>query len=432
MYIADIMSSPRGTTAVPDTPQETAHGRLADTQTLPEAIGTGAVEYRRGTHIPALDGLRGLAIILVIFFHFTVNDKSADGIRRVILHATNAGWIGVDLFFVLSGFLITSILLDAKGTQGYFRNFYMRRVLRIFPLYYGTLLVAFVIIPLFHPVAVRNEWALWVYLANFFPARGSAFIHFWSLAVEEQFYLVWPAVVLLLGRRWLMGVCVALIATALACRFQRVLTGANTELTYYMIHCRMDSLAVGALLALAARGQGGMAALATPAKVTMAVSVAVLGGIYVYNHAFFGYADKRVQTIGYTLLALFFGSLLVLTVLAKPGAVLGRAFSTPALRFFGKYSYGIYVIHGLLHPWIKHQFPPEAMPKGPLFYAAVAGRIAIGTAISVAGAVLIWHIYEKHFLKLKRFFEYRARTLTKPVREAILPNPLSPALTTNP
>jgi peptidoglycan/LPS O-acetylase OafA/YrhL len=415
-----------------DTAEKVAHGRLAEAQPLPEAVGVRTVEYRRGVHVPVLDGLRGLAILLVIVFHFTVTDRGADGVRRVILHATNAGWIGVDLFFVLSGFLITSILLDAKGTQGYFRNFYMRRVLRIFPLYYGTLFVAFVAIPLFHPVAVKHQWALWVYLANFFPARDSAFIHFWSLAVEEQFYLVWPAVVLLLGRRSLMGVCVALIATALACRFQRVLTGANTELTYYMIHCRMDSLAVGALLALAARGPAGMAALATPAKATMAVCLLLLGGIYARNHGFFGYANPRVQSIGYTLLALFFGSLLVLTVLAGPRTVLGRTFGTPVLRFFGKYSYGIYVIHGLLHPWIKHQFPPEAMPKGALFFAAVAGRIVIGTAISVAAAVLIWHIYEKHFLKLKRFFEYRARTLTKPVKEAVIPEPLAPALTNNP
>lgn len=399
---------------------------------LRRALDVNTTGYRPGAHIPALDGLRGLAILLVIVFHFTVTDRGADGIRRVVLHATSAGWVGVDLFFVLSGFLITSILLDARGTEGYFRNFYMRRVLRIFPLYYGTLLVAFVLLPLFHRVAVQNEWALWVYVANFFPARGSAFIHFWSLAVEEQFYMVWPAVVLLLGRRWLMGICCAVIATALACRFGRVLSGANTELTYYMIHCRMDTLAVGGLLALAARGGGGMAALATPAKVTMAVCLVLLGGIYVANHGYFGYADPRVQTVGYTLLAFFFGSLLVLTVLAGPGTLLAKAFSTPVLRFFGKYSYGIYVIHGLLHPWIKHEFPPESMPQGGLFFAAVAGRILIGTALSVAAAVLIWHIYEKHFLKLKRFFEYRARTLTQPAKEAVIPNPFGPVLTTSP
>jgi peptidoglycan/LPS O-acetylase OafA/YrhL len=432
MYIADVMTGAPRITGVADAAEQLAPTRLADAQTLPEAVGVSTVEYRRGVHIPALDGLRGLAIVLVIIFHFTVHQRGADGIRRVILHAGNAGWIGVDLFFVLSGFLITSILLDAKGTQGYFRNFYMRRVLRIFPLYYGTLLVAFVLVPLFHQVAVKNQWALWVYLANFFPARDSAFIHFWSLAVEEQFYLVWPAIVLLLGRRGLIGVCIAVIATALACRVYRVDARLNTELTYYMIHCRMDSLAVGALLAVLARGKGGMAALATPAKVTMGVSLLLLGGIYVYNHGYFGYDDRRVQTVGYTLLALFFGSLLVLTVLASPRTMLARAFSTPVMRFFGKYSYGIYVIHGLLHPWIKHQFPPEAMPKGGLFFAAVAGRIVIGTAISVAAAVLIWHIYEKHFLKLKRFFEYRARTLTQPVKEAVIPNSVSPALTTNP
>jgi peptidoglycan/LPS O-acetylase OafA/YrhL len=388
---------------------------------VPEAVGTRAVQLRRGVHIPALDGLRGLAILLVVVFHFTVRAEGSGTLRRVLLHLSAAGWVGVDLFFVLSGFLITSILLDAKGSDGYFRNFYMRRVLRIFPLYYGTLFVAFAIVPLFHPVAVRNQWALWAYLANFYPAKDSAFTHFWSLAVEEQFYLVWPAVVLLLGRREMIAFCGVVIATALACRVGRVLNHKDAELTYYMIHCRMDSLAVGGLLALSAHGPAGMTALAKPAKWVGSIALLLLGGIYVYQHGYFGYNAPLVQTIGHTLLGLFFGSLLVLTVLASRPSVLGRAFNGTTLRFFGKYSYGIYVIHGLLHPWLNSYFPLKAMPKGGLFYAAWGGRILLGAAISTAAAVAIWHAYEKHFLKLKRFFEYRAPTLTLPVRDAVLP-----------
>ena len=146
--------------------------------------------------------------------------------RLAIQRLTGAGWVGVDLFFVLSGFLITSILYEAKQSDGYFKNFYMRRVLRIFPLYYGVLFVAFAVVPLFHPYQTgfyktisHNQIFLWTYLQNYvqLPWEGWAgFTHFWSLAVEEQFYLVWPAVVFLLNRRALMGVSIGMVVTALA------------------------------------------------------------------------------------------------------------------------------------------------------------------------------------------------------------------------
>lgn len=388
----------------------------------------------RAVHIPVLDGLRGLAILLVIVFHFTVSDSNNGALRRSVLYLTGAGWVGVDLFFVLSGFLITTILYQAKESDGFFRNFYMRRVLRIFPLYYGVLLVAFGIAPLFHKVAVDNQWALWLYLTNFVPVNHSSFVHFWSLAVEEQFYMVWPAVVFVLNRRALMGVCGAMMLAALVARIVRVSTGSNAELTYYATYCRMDSLAVGALIALVALAPGGIAALARPAKWVGAIAGAFLVGMYVWNRGFFHpYMPYKphvthldggmvVQTVGYSLLGLFFGAVLIRAILASPDSLFGRIFNSLGLQFFGKYSYGIYVIHGLIHPLLHHHLPPAAMPKGGgMFFLALAGRIALGTAVSVAGALLTWHLYEKHFLKLKRFFEYRAKTLTEPVNDGIVP-----------
>ena len=161
-------------------------------------------------HIPALDGIRGLAILLVLLCHFPLygDMQPTIFIDKLFYAMTRAGWCGVDLFFVLSGFLITGILYDAKGSRFFFRNFYMRRCLRIFPLYYGVLAVFFVIVPFVLPLGRNYELFLkdqawyWSYLTNIKIAiegwpKFYALAHFWSLAVEEQFYFVWPFVVFL-------------------------------------------------------------------------------------------------------------------------------------------------------------------------------------------------------------------------------------------
>ncbi len=404
----------------------------ADAQPADPAIAVAtrdaAANPRRGVHIPALDGLRGLAILLVLLFHFAPYDPHYTGLRLKVVHLLGMGWVGVDLFFVLSGFLITSILWEAKQSKGYFRNFYMRRVLRIFPLYYGVLFVAFAVIPLVRPyhsleyqnVARHQAW-LWTYLCNFTHLEWAGFTHFWSLAVEEQFYLVWPAVVLLLNRRALMSTCAALIVAALVIRLFRVATHCDPQMTYYFTPCRMDALATGALLALAAHGPAGITSLARPARWIALASALLLLAIFVSNRATFSLLNPRVQTIGYSLLAAFFGAGLVLSVTAPSASLLGRALNNTTLRFFGKYSYGLYVLHGLLHPWIEKRLPFKTFSANlHSFYLGLLAYAAIGTGISLAGALLSWHLYEKHFLKLKRFFEYRARTLTEPVTDAIV------------
>src|SRR5205823_1934832 len=149
--------------------------------------------------------------------------RPAVALDRIAVVLVEPGWSGVDLFFVLSGFLITGILCDAKGRDGYFRNFFTRRILRIFPLYYGFLGVVFLLLPRVTPFG-RHLAALlhyqvwyWTYLLNvLISLRGwppvADFNHFWLLAVEDQFYLVWPFVVYMLGRRALLAACVGIAA----------------------------------------------------------------------------------------------------------------------------------------------------------------------------------------------------------------------------
>ena len=173
--------------------------------------------------------LRAIAILLVMVFHYEVRDWPwRSGVAWPLWAVIREGWLGVDLFFVLSGFLITGILLDTRGLPGYFRNFYARRTLRIFPVYYGYLVAVFVLLPpVVSSVAATPagvQWWFWTYASNlplgvegwrFSPGFVS---HFWSLAIEEQFYLVWPAIVLFARRRTLAWTCVACIAGALAFR----------------------------------------------------------------------------------------------------------------------------------------------------------------------------------------------------------------------
>src|SRR5688500_14259012 len=222
--------------------------------------------------IPALDGLRGIAIILVMLHHFTYI-RPTSGIDGLIGSVMFFCWSGVDLFFVLSGFLITGILLDTRGSEKYFTTFYARRTLRIFPLYYLVLFLALVVLPNFpalHAMLTAQEetgqvvmpaqWPYWLYLTNFAIAdRG--WVHgwvdvAWSLAIEEQFYLVWPLVIWLCPPRVVAVLCAVILVAEPAARV--FLRGAEEEPVlvlpiYVLTWFRLDGLAMGALLALAQR-----------------------------------------------------------------------------------------------------------------------------------------------------------------------------------
>ena len=369
---------------------------------------------RLGRHIPALDGIRGIAILLVMIYHgviLSVETSAEDYFLRI----ARAGWCGVDLFFVLSGFLITGILHDAKGGQHYFRSFYMRRLVRIFPLYYAVLVLAFYVIPNLFYVnqAIKGDQAwFWLYASNFWYAfrsdhRSVPLDVTWSLAIEEQFYMVWPALMFFLSRRSMMKVCLAMIPLALLSRVALVGAGYGKEFAYFLTFCRLDALAVGAFIALAARGPGGVAGLITPARRLLIGSGLILVVIFLIQRNFSEFG-KPVLTVGFTTLAVFFGSILVMVIATPSGSRLHRFLCFPLLIVFGKFSYAMY----LFHVPVQRNISEHVFGRGQLKMITgvqLVGQMVfylITISIVVGIAWLSWHLYEKHFLKLKKYFPY--------------------------
>jgi peptidoglycan/LPS O-acetylase OafA/YrhL len=368
--------------------------------------------------VPALDGLRGIAILLVLVYHYLGNLGVAMPVFRQLLGVLHSGWIGVDLFFVLSGFLITGILFDARQTAHYFRNYYARRTLRIFPLYYGVLAVLFLVVPLFsnyfdHPRAVQGYF--WLYATNVYVGTHpdihavtgwTSLAHLWSLAMEEQFYLVWPFVIWVCSRRQAIGVCAVVIAAAIASRCFMTATGYAPESIYFLPWCRMDALAIGGLVALLARGPRGMEALVQPAKYAVVPCTVILAVMF-FQEDVLNNVAPAMQTVGYTILAFFFAAVLVFTVQARHGSQLQRILTTSVLRTLGKYSYGMYVFHMLLYPALVMLFhdPIRGIVHSTRLSEVVFAAVSITVIFAVAWAS--WHLFEKHFLKLKRHFEYQ-------------------------
>jgi peptidoglycan/LPS O-acetylase OafA/YrhL len=368
---------------------------------------------RRVDIVPALDGVRGAAILLVLAH----NLNPFEGGRLVdqwVSLAFNFGWVGVQLFFVLSGYLISGILLDSREAPGYYRAFFGRRVLRIFPLYYGTLLVCLVILPALGlaPAALladrgHSVW-LWTYLINWAEPLGvpiAAFPHFWSLAVEEQFYLVWPFVVRRTTPRRLFAVAAVLVVVAFASRLALRHAGAGEPGPYMFTICRMDALGLGAAVAAVIRVPAWHArAVAWRRGLGVAaVALFVVGLVATRGYPRTSYAD---QTFGYTILAAVFAAVVLGVVLdhERGRGSVGALFANPVLRSFGKYSYAIYMFHQPFNLLIGMPLLVSLHPHG-IGLKAGGTYMLIVIAASYLAAVISYYGYEKHFLALKRFFQ---------------------------
>jgi len=375
---------------------------------------TAATNLDLHKRIPALDGLRGIAILAVFFRHYAGGlEKTATSTALHILGMLfNFGWSGVDLFFVLSGFLITGILFDTQGKPGYYKNFYARRLLRIFPPYYLLAAIYLALTPL---LAAHWKWgqlSFLVYLgyplALIWPALAEVspsvhITHLWSLCAEEQFYLIWPwTIAKLRTSRAILRVCLALAIATLLFRIAICVTGwVDITWTHDFLGCRMDALAIGAAIAIAVRGPLENRLMKWAPIIFPLAAVSVIA-ICLFRRTT-DHSDPAIATIGFTLIALAYGALIVLAL--RHGTWLERLLSTRVLRLFGKYSYAMYLFDFPLTVFLS--------PRREFFIAA-SHSYAIGSAVFLLVCLLVnllvaaasFHFVESPIMRLKTRFNY--------------------------
>ncbi len=372
------------------------------------------------SHIPALDGLRGLAALAVVCSH-VFPGNTVTPLTRAVRYLFGFGATGVDLFFVLSGFLITGILVDSLDEPHFFRTFYMRRILRIFPLYYAVIAIFALAALLFGLRYDKQLPSMALYLQNtslittpIYAYAGPSPLplsHFWSLAVEEQFYLVWPLLVFLLkSRRSLFAVCLGFILLDPLLRALLLLHGWG----YYPVHentfLRADSLLGGAGVALLLRSRFHDKTLGAAILVILAGAAATALLLIAEAHA----ATCPVWwppvglSLRYTSLMLLYAGCLMTAL--KP-TWFARLLRQPALRTVGKYSYGLYVLHLLIFGYIQEpirQFMAAHLTPNKAIGVGVTGCVCLG--LSFLAAFASYQLFEKRFLRLKRLFAYRQQS----------------------
>jgi peptidoglycan/LPS O-acetylase OafA/YrhL len=373
---------------------------------------------------PQLDGLRFCAVAAVVVEH-NWDPPAAPWIFGRLDYAE----FGVRLFFVLSGFLITGILIRgremADATEGDRRsvlsNFYARRFLRIFPIYYLTLIV--VVILGVGPAREAWPW-LFAYGTNFYVWAHLHFLgplgHLWTLAVEEQFYIVWPWLVLFLPRRYLLPVLVGLIAAAPLYRLyasfhyreDTLHNFASGTLTIGVL----DSLALGSLLALLAPSIS-----ASPQRDRMLRRYLLVPGLIVWfavmATAHYGFDEHAFITLGQTGEALVCGWLVVHAARGFRG--FGRVLELRPIAYVGKISYGVYIFHLLVPVGLA----AVATHLGYTYQGSGFGSFAPSAIVTIALAAASWHFFEAPINRLKRFFPYRA----SPAPRAPRPVPVAEA-----
>ena len=338
--------------------------------------------------MPELDGLRGLAVLGVIFYHC-----SPRLLGTWVHYASLWGWAGVNLFFVLSGFLITSILLQSLGKPRYFRNFYGRRALRILPVYVLVLVVVYLSAPWFIGPTITEAvkaapWLAYIFFVhNLFhlavpPAIGPT----WSLAIEQQYYLLWAPLVRFMGRAWMLAA--VLVCALVASPLLRLANYHWLNPTHTLIH--LDGIAWGSLLAL------GLFTLPLSRRAWLWIGLAGL----VLGIAAAATIAGGTSFLDSALAVGFAGA--VLASIASTGArnPINAALRRGPLAFYGRISYGLYMIHisvFIYFGWFDLRMDPYGIPGN---LAVVAFRLGASTLAAAA----LWYGFESQILKLKKYF----------------------------
>lgn len=365
------------------------------------------------SYFPGLDGLRGLAILSVMLYHFFDSRFAIDQTSTWDLNPFRLGWVGVDVFFVISGFLITNILLCQKEHPHYFRNFFLRRTLRIFPLYFGFLFLFFTLPSLlsfqmphsWENLANRQEF-FWFYLADLYTFCFNSWpelslSHFWSLGIEEKFYLFWPFIIWFFSQTQLRWICVLLFILSISSKLFMLGYHENGILVNYTFPlCRLEGLAAGAYLAILQ--QRNKEAIQVKGQFWLFLILALYLGIYLFEKTL-APMTLSMQLIGFPLNAVV-GFFIVCSAL-RPDSLTTHLLNHKTLRLLGKYSYALYLLHLPLLGLIT-KFNPISKNIHPIIFSALP--FLLWLFLSIFCAWVSWTIWENPFLKLKQRFQYTA------------------------
>lgn len=376
---------------------------------------------------------------MVVLQHASWYYPATTFLDKVFIRSASFMWAGVDLFFVISGFLITRILVADKETAGMLRAFYVRRVLRIFPLYYLYIVAILFILPWLgmDPVATTPgmRLSLWTYLFNYhmglFGTPDVRISHLWSLAIEEQYYLVWPFIVVLLSRVRLKQALMLILILEPVGRLVLLLAGVSHIVVYRFTPTHLDGLVIGSLIALYEEKIGAGMASNLGRHLIHWSRWAIIGGIV----AFVGYMLVRNDVFMYNyftwpkfwqafllfLTPLVLAAPLVLCVANGAGRV-SRWLRTDWLRSIGKYSYGMYVWHVVVSEYLgwhaPFAFELRRVP-GIGFELESIYRVSLMVTGSIAAGMLSYYLYERWFLRLKALFPYRPPTVLPTIDSAL-------------
>lgn len=344
----------------------------------------------------SLDGVRGISALMIMVFHYSQDMYGNSLLVANFKKFAQIGQSGVTLFFVLSGFLITRILLNTKNDDSYFRNFYGRRMLRIFPLYYFFLLIYFIVIPVVFKTSIPNfkqQLIFYSYFQNIYftfwgntPGPG----HFWSLAVEEHFYIFWPLAVYYLSLKNLIRFSTFLIILAILTRIVMVTNGFSV---FTFTLTRMDAIVMGAIIAIL-ETKGYMIIKFQKLYVTGCLLFITITALIWFFYS--GTANSNIQIIKDLFISISFFLLISTLFTLNENNVILIFLTNKALTFTGMISYGLYVYHPLIYSLTKKYLIIDSQII--LFLFCLINTFLI--------SILSFYLFENRLLKFKRYFQY--------------------------
>jgi peptidoglycan/LPS O-acetylase OafA/YrhL len=366
--------------------------------------------------LPELDGLRAIAVLLVLCAHLLCF-MPIPWFALVV----EKGWVGVDLFFVLSGFLIGGILLDNRPAENYYRVFYLRRFLRIVPLYAvlvfpGLLILSCGLQSHFSGHSLAGQSAVGAWLCVFFVQNFGSLFHLdvpqylaptWSVAVEEQFYLLLPPLVRNLDRKQILKILMVAIVFAPLLRGIMIMAlGSNaTRPCYTLLPCRWDSLLLGVACALACRHPNFRPWLASRWREAQIFWLLSILGSIAWLFCTQGRSDPRFQFLGYTWIDLCFACTLLLAVM-NPAGRLCRALSLPFFKPIATVSYGLYLLHSPILGIIESLFRFMHI-ECPRVSWTETGMAMLSMVVTILAAAVSWRFFESRMIALGHHHRYQ-------------------------